>query len=478
MACINAIKDFCTYLWDLPEATKEFRTNLAKLDASTKQYGYNTKDTNKQMKELYGYFADEQVCVNAITNLQGLKLSQSELKTTTNACIAVWTSYGDSIPIESLTESVNETSQVGKVTGSLADALNWAGINEDKFNEKLAKCKTTQERAKLVTDTLNKAYGQSKKAFDDNTQSVQKLRQAEYDLQLREAELAKSIDPLKTKFIELKSKGLQVVIDVIPKLTKGFQDLKTWLGEVAKKCKEAYDNTISQMTELIAQNYNHPSICFWGIGNELTIGGFSEGAAGNLYATGSSTLNISGGEKITTVIPVESFEYKDGEELFLMSATKDGMVKKTPLAEYDTSRRDGIIAINLEEGDELIGVQLTDGKQDIILVTADGQSIRFNEEEARPMARATKGVRGIKLLEGDHVVAMEVARDDAQLLVVTENGYGKRKNVTITILGNRSHRSQQVSRLASQTNTRSAFSGCPNDWLSPTNVILDAYGIG
>ena len=140
-------------------------------------------------------------------------------------------------------------------------------------------------------------------------------------------------------------------------------------------------------------------------------------------------LNISGGEKITTVIPVESFESKEGEELFLMSATKDGMVKKTLLNEYDTSRRDGIIAINLEEGDELIGVQLTDGKQDIILVTADGQSIRFNEEEARPMARATKGVRGIKLLDGDHVVAMEVARDDAQLLVVTEHGYGKRTNM-------------------------------------------------
>jgi len=140
-------------------------------------------------------------------------------------------------------------------------------------------------------------------------------------------------------------------------------------------------------------------------------------------------LNITGGEKITTVIPLESFESKDGEELFLMAATRDGMVKKTPLAEYDTSRRDGIIAINLEEGDELIGVQLTDGKQDIILVTADGQAIRFNEEEARPMARATKGVRGIKLLEGDHVVSMEVAREDAQLLVVTEHGFGKRTNM-------------------------------------------------
>lgn len=140
-------------------------------------------------------------------------------------------------------------------------------------------------------------------------------------------------------------------------------------------------------------------------------------------------LNITGDEKITTVIPIESFESEDGEARFLMAATRNGMVKKTALAEYDTSRRDGIIAINLQEGDELIGVQLTDGKQDIILVTADGQSIRFHEEEARPMARATKGVCGMKLMNGDHVVSMDIVRDDAQLLVVTENGYGKRTDM-------------------------------------------------
>ena len=109
-----------------------------------------------------------------------------------------------------------------------------------------------------------------------------------------------------------------------------------------------------------------------------------------------------------------------------MAATRLGVVKKTPLVEYDTSRRDGIIAINLEDNDELIGVQLTDGKQDIILVTAGGQAIRFTEEEARPMARATKGVRGIKLMDDDYVVGMEVAREDSQLLVITANGYGKR----------------------------------------------------
>ena len=133
-------------------------------------------------------------------------------------------------------------------------------------------------------------------------------------------------------------------------------------------------------------------------------------------------LNITGDEKITTVIPLKKFD----EDLFLMAATKLGVVKKTPLVEYDSSRRDGIIAINLEENDELIGVQLTDGKQDLILVTAGGQAIRFAEEEARPMARATKGVRGIKLIGDDFVVGMEVVRDEGELLVITANGYGKR----------------------------------------------------
>ncbi len=133
-------------------------------------------------------------------------------------------------------------------------------------------------------------------------------------------------------------------------------------------------------------------------------------------------LNITGDEKITTVIPLKKFD----DEMFLMAATKLGVVKKTALAEYDTSRRDGIIAINLEENDELIGVQLTDGKQDMILVTAGGQAIRFAEEEARPMARATKGVRGIKLMDDDYVVGMEVVRDEGELLVITANGYGKR----------------------------------------------------
>lgn len=133
-------------------------------------------------------------------------------------------------------------------------------------------------------------------------------------------------------------------------------------------------------------------------------------------------LNINGDEKITTVISLKEY----GENQYLLAATQKGMIKKTPLSEYDTARKDGIIAIKLDDDDELISVQLTDGTQDILMVTKDGQSIRFNEEEVRPMGRGTQGVKGIKLVGEDAVVGMDIARDDAQLLVITANGFGKR----------------------------------------------------
>lgn len=132
-------------------------------------------------------------------------------------------------------------------------------------------------------------------------------------------------------------------------------------------------------------------------------------------------LPITGDEKITAVIPIKEYN----PEWFLLAATKEGIVKKTDLSKYDSSRKDGIIAINLDENDELVGVQLTDGEQEIILVTYKGLSIRFNEKDVRPMGRTTKGVKGINLNPGDFVVGMERARDDGNLLVVTEKGYGK-----------------------------------------------------
>jgi DNA gyrase subunit A len=133
-------------------------------------------------------------------------------------------------------------------------------------------------------------------------------------------------------------------------------------------------------------------------------------------------LDVSGSEKIAAIIPVRGFD--SGQHLFF--ATEKGTVKKTPLEAYQNVRAAGIIAINVDEGDRLIGVELTGGADDVLLVTRKGIGIRFNEEDARPMGRATGGVRGISLEAGDAVEGVEIVHEDALLLTVTENGYGKR----------------------------------------------------
>jgi len=137
-------------------------------------------------------------------------------------------------------------------------------------------------------------------------------------------------------------------------------------------------------------------------------------------------LELDPDEKVTTVIPIA--EYKEG--LYLIMATKHGTVKKTDLMEYDNIRKSGLIAITLKENDELIGVRLTDGTKDIILVTRNGLAIRFDEKDVRPLGRVSQGVRGIKLDDDDYVVGMGTSAEDASLLVVTENGFGKRTELS------------------------------------------------
>jgi len=142
-------------------------------------------------------------------------------------------------------------------------------------------------------------------------------------------------------------------------------------------------------------------------------------------ARGQAIVNLlyfEQNEWITAVIPIRQFVHNR----YLFMATEQGIVKKTALLEYNTSRRDGIRALNLEEGDELIGVKLTDGKQDVILATKKGLAVRFSEEEVRTMGRTARGVKGITLRDGDTVVGLELVRPDTDIMVVTHKGYGKR----------------------------------------------------
>lgn len=145
-------------------------------------------------------------------------------------------------------------------------------------------------------------------------------------------------------------------------------------------------------------------------------------------ARGTALINLiplRPAEKISAVIQVKEFT----EDNFLVMATRTGYIKKTSLDQFDTNLRSGLIAIRLEEKDELVGVYLSQGNQGIMLFTENAQAIRFDEHEIRAMGRTARGVRGIKLSEGDKVVEMVVLERDGQVLVVTEHGLGKRTKV-------------------------------------------------
>ena len=133
-------------------------------------------------------------------------------------------------------------------------------------------------------------------------------------------------------------------------------------------------------------------------------------------------LNLEPGEKVSAFLSVREFQ----EGRYIVFATKNGLIKKTELMAYANPRASGIRAIGLEDGDEVIGVRLTDGQQEVILSTADGQSIRFKEEQVRPTGRGTFGVVGMKLDPGDKVVSMEILTLGFDILTVAEGGYGKR----------------------------------------------------
>ncbi|MBO8172184.1 MAG: DNA gyrase subunit A [Bacillaceae bacterium] len=136
-------------------------------------------------------------------------------------------------------------------------------------------------------------------------------------------------------------------------------------------------------------------------------------------------IQIDQGEYVNAIIPVKAFS--DSQALFF--ATKNGIVKKTLLSAYENIRKGGLFAINLREDDELIGVRLTDGNQDIIMGTRNGMSIRFKESDVRIMGRTATGVKGITLGENDEVIGMDIVKPDADVLIVTARGYGKRTPV-------------------------------------------------
>ena len=201
--------------------------------------------------------------------------------------------------------------------------------------------------------------------------------------------------------------------------------------------------------ELLMTTTHHYLMFFTNTGRVYRLKVYEIPEAGRT-ARGTAIINLlqlAPGEKITAVIPLRKYE----EGHYLMMATKKGLVKKTPIKDYENVRKTGLTAIVLRDDDELIEVKATDNNKDIILVTRDGQCIRFKETDVRSTGRASMGVRGMNLTDGDEVVAMQLNTQGDYLLVVSENGMGKRTAMSEFVVQNRGGKGVKCYKITEKT---------------------------
>lgn len=176
----DAVQALAGGIADLAESTMEYQKIMGTLEVSSEKAGYTAEETAKSYNQLYGIIGDEQSSATALANLQALGLEQKELEKMTEGVIGAWATYGDSIPIDSLAEAVNETIKAGAVTGTFADVLNWAGTSEDEFNAKLEACTTEAERTQLVLDELAKqGLADTAAAWRENNAELVKANEAQ-----------------------------------------------------------------------------------------------------------------------------------------------------------------------------------------------------------------------------------------------------------------------------------------------------------
>lgn len=217
IAAGNMIADFATEgiqaLAGLEEATRQYRNEQNKLEAIAQSSDQSLDDLKGSYSDLYAITADETLSSTAVANMSAMGLSTEQTSTLVHAATGIWAQYGDSIPLDGLMESINETSAVGTVTGNLADALNWASISEDEFNEKLAACSTEQERQQLIIDTLNGAYSGLADSYIENNAAVMAVNESNEKMMDSQSRLAEKIAPLQATITSLAADGIGFLAD-------------------------------------------------------------------------------------------------------------------------------------------------------------------------------------------------------------------------------------------------------------------------
>ena len=206
----------------LAESTREARENMGKLETGFTTAGHSAEDAKNTYTELYGILGDDGQATEAAAHLAQLTNNEKELSDWTNICTGVYATFGDSLPIEGLTEAANETAKTGAITGGLADALNWAGVSENEFQASLDKCSTEQERQALITETLNGLYSDAAEKYREVNGDIIDAQKATASLNSAMAELGAIAEPIVTKLKQLAAELLQQITPFVELIGNGL----------------------------------------------------------------------------------------------------------------------------------------------------------------------------------------------------------------------------------------------------------------
>lgn len=240
-----------TALLALGASTAEYRAEQAKLKTAFETAGASAEQAKETYNGLYRVLGDTGQATEAANHLAKLTTNQQELSEWTTICQGVYATFGDSLPIEGLTEAANETAKTGELTGSLADALNWAGVSEDAFSEQLANCNTEAEREALIRETLSGLYTDAAKKYEENAASVLAQNEAQAKLTDTMATLGEIVQPVVSLFISFAADALAAVIPYIQDLVENWLPvLQEILGFVADVLSSTLNFVIQHKTLL------------------------------------------------------------------------------------------------------------------------------------------------------------------------------------------------------------------------------------
>lgn len=282
----TAIAGASAALIALGGSTAEYRNEQAKLVTAFETAGGSAEDAKQTYNDLYRVLGDGGQATEAANHLAKLTTNQKELSEWTNICQGVYATFGDSIPIEGLTEAANETAKTGALTGSLADALNWAGISEDAFSASLEACNSEAEREALIRETLSGLYGEAAAKYEENNAQVLAQNESQAKLQDTLAALGETVAPIITAFTSFANEALAA--------------LNPYIQELGEKIGPALNDTLSKMGDLISGVFGFITE-HWGL--VLTIAGVIGGitAAIGIYNAVTAIKAAMDAAQVTTV---------------------------------------------------------------------------------------------------------------------------------------------------------------------------------